>query len=447
MYAQKIKPMEDAWRKACGEAIARATQAIAFVELLKATTAQKQGHRDPIAVQLKQQSNLRARKRSNMASKSFSASFVSLLKPMVWLGGRHWWLSLLLWILLVGPAQAARELRVAIEDGVSRVKVGSSTDAIVRNSAGQKVGELEAMNAFNAQARGGGVSLEQWRAPSLWIEPADDGYVWIGDRWYRGRTQLVSTQKGLVAVNHVDLEEYLYSVLGAEMSASWPQEALKAQAVAARSFALHKSAQTNNGVYDVGDTTTWQVYKGLETEAITTQQAVRATAGQVMTHGSEIILAVFHSSSGGHTENVEDIWMQPLPYLRGVVDYDMGAPVYEWTKYFSKSELSRKISGVGTVTSMVPERKTPRGRIVTMRVRGTGGSRRISGNDLRQALGLRSTLFTVSSTGSGFQIQGRGFGHGLGLSQWGAHNLAQKGVNYQQILGHYYKSATLARLQ
>jgi stage II sporulation protein D len=366
------------------------------------------------------------------------------------LGGRNWWLSFLLWIVLVGPAQAATQLRVAIQEGVSRVQVGSSTRAIVRDSTGQEIGELEALNAFNAQGGGGNVALGQLRSHQLWIEPTDNGFVWIGDRWYRGRTQLVPTGKGLVAVNYVDLEQYLYSVLGAEMSASWPLEALKAQAVAARTYALYKRATGGNSVFDVGDTTQWQVYKGLETEAKSTHQAVESTAGQVLTYGGQPILAVFHASSGGHTENVEDIWRQSqsLPYLRGVADYDMGTPNFEWTKSLSRSELSRKISGVGSVISMTPESTTPQGRIVTMLVQGDRGTRHVSGSDLRSALGLKSTLFVVNSDGNnGFQIQGRGYGHGLGLSQWGARNLAAQGTNYQQILGHYYQSATLSQLQ
>jgi stage II sporulation protein D len=382
-----------------------------------------------------------------MTSRRFPVSHVSVLKQIILLGGRHWWLSFLLWIVLVGPAQAAMELRVAIKEGVRRVQVGSSTKAIVRNAASQEVGELEALNAFNAQGGGGSVALGQLRSSQLWIEPTGNGYVWIGDRWYRGRTLLLPTSKGLTAVNYVNLEQYLYSVLGSEMSANWPLEALKAQAVAARSYALYKRATSGNSVYDVGDTTTWQVYKGLETEAPGTHQAVDATAGQVMTYAGQIILAVFHSSSGGHTENVEDVWKQSLPYLRGVADYDKGAPVFEWTKSFSRSEISSLISGVGNVISMLPERITPQGRVITMLVRGDRGTRRLSGNDLRSALGLRSTLFVVNSTGNGFQVSGRGFGHGLGLSQWGAHNLAENGVNYQQILAHYYQNATLARIQ
>lgn len=359
----------------------------------------------------------------------------------------NWWLFCLLWLLMIAPAQALMELRVAIEKSVSGVQVGSSTKAVIRNGIGQKVGELEAMEGLYAKQNSTGVSLEQWRSGQLWIEPTSEGFVWIGDRWYRGRTQLVTSTQGLTAVNHVDLEDYLYSVIGAEMSPSWPLEALKAQAVAARSYALHKTDTSSNRLYDVDDTVSSQVYKGLGTEANTTHQAVNATAGQVMTYNGKIILAVFHSASGGHTENVEDIWSNPLPYLRGVPDYDKGAPVYEWTKNFSRSEISRKISGVGNVISMTAERITPRGRVISMNIEGDRGRLSITGKDLRKLLGLRSRLFTVNPTSDGFQINGRGFGHGLGLSQWGAYNLAAQGLNYQQILAHYYQGATLARLQ
>ncbi|MGB5963396.1 MAG: SpoIID/LytB domain-containing protein [Coleofasciculaceae cyanobacterium] len=380
-----------------------------------------------------------------MAPIRLSASFQLILKQVILLGGRHWWLSFILWVVLIAPAQAATELRIAIKQGVSQVQVGSSTKAIIRDDSGQQVGELAPLNAFNARG-GSNVALGQWRSQRLWIEPTANGVVWIGDRWYRGRTKLVSTAGGLTAVNYVNLEDYLYSVLGSEMFPNWPLEALKAQAVAARSYALYKRSTSANAVYDLGDTTTWQVYKGVNSEALPTHQAVDATAGQVMIYGGRVILAVFHSSSGGHTENVEDIWKEALPYLRGVADYDQGAPVFEWTKNFSGTQLSSLISGVGNVVEMRAERTTPQGRVVTMLVKGDRATRRISGNDLRNALNLKSTLFVVNPAGSGFQVTGRGFGHGLGLSQWGAHNLAAQGINYQQILDHYYQNATLARM-
>lgn len=380
-----------------------------------------------------------------MISRSFPFT-LSLIQPLMQVSKRYSWLSLLFWLVLIAPAEAALNLRVAIEEGVGKVTIGSSTKAVVRDGAGRKVGELQGMNGMEAQPTQGGVSFGQWRGTQLTIEPTNDGYVWINDRWYRGRARVVRGNKGLVAVNDVDLEQYLYSVLGAEMSADWPLEALKAQAVAARSYALYKRQTQGNGVYDVGDTTAWQVYKGLETEATGTHMAVNATAEQVLTFKNQIIEAVFHSASGGHTENVEDVWTDPRPYLRGVADYDQGTPGYQWVKTFSRPQLS-KLLGVSNVRSLTPEKTTPHGRVITMKVVGGGGTKRISGNDLRRVLGLRSTRFTVSATSSGFQLDGRGFGHGLGLSQWGAYKLAEQGYDYQQILGHYYQNTAIAKIQ
>lgn len=382
---------------------------------------------------------------------------------------RQLWLMPLIWVALVAPAHAALELRVAIKKGVSEVKVGSSTTAVVRDAGGKALGEIQGMNAFVAEQRGGGVALDRWQAGMIWIEPSNNGFAWIGDRWYRGRTLVVPTKGGLAAVNYVDLEQYLYSVLGGEMNGNWPQEALKAQAVAARSYALFQRNSGNN-ISDVGDTAAWQVYRGVQDEAPGTQAAVEATKGQVLICGKtqacrgQIIEAVFHSASGGHTENVENVWMQPLPYLRGVEDYDQGTPVYEWSKSFSNNQLSSLITGVGRILCLQPEvapgQKTS--RVKKMKVVGEGGTRFVSGDDLREALSLKSTLFAIgpncgSLAAKGdakplppatFVVNGRGFGHGLGLSQWGAYNMAlQKKANYQQIVLHYYTGTELAKIE
>jgi len=325
-----------------------------------------------------------------MKSGQFLTSLVSGL------GKPSWWISILLWAATIAPAQASLILRVAVSEAASQVKIGSSTKAIVRDASGQTLGELPAMNGFAALPKSGKVALSRWAAGQMWIEPVGNGYVWIGDRWYRGKTLLIPQKGGLTAVNYVDLEQYLYSVLGAEMNGSWPQEALKAQAVAARSYALNKRSESQTDIYDLEDTQASQVYKGLETESSGTYAAVDATAGQVLTYGGQIILAVFHSSSGGHTENVEDVWTQPLPYLRGVPDFDQGAPVYEWTQTFSRAELSAKISGVGNIVSIMPQRTTAFGSIITMKVVGDRGSKVVSGATLREALNLRSTRFIVT---------------------------------------------------
>ena len=357
------------------------------------------------------------------------------------------WLSALLWLLIILPAQAI-DLKVAIEKDVDSIKIGSSTNAIVRDAAGKQLGELNPMSPLAAKLDGDTITLaDRVGAGELIIEPQDDGYVWIGDRWYRGTTQLILQEDGITAINHVDLEQYLYSVVGAEAVSSWPIEALKAQAVAARSYALYKQSRESNGIYDVDTTVGTQVYKGLDSEYTTTHEAVNSTFGQVMTYDNEVILAAFHSSSGGYTENVEDVWSSPLPYLRAVVDYDQESPVFEWQQVIPVSKIQSLVAGIGRIKGLQPTTMTPRGRVVTMKVTGDRGSTIVSGKDLRQVLDLRSTLFRVSTDGENLSIKGRGFGHGLGLSQWGAYYLAQKGINYHQILAHYYQSANLTKLE
>jgi stage II sporulation protein D len=355
-------------------------------------------------------------------------------------------LALFLWVTWGLPALAL-ELRVAIKEGASQVVVGTSNTGVMRNQQGQQIAQVPQGRSLTVAAQGSQIKAANALGNSFWVEPGPNGFVFIGDRWYRGRVLVISNGSGVTAINYVDLEQYLYSVVGGEMPTSWPLEALKAQAVAARSYVLYKRQQASNPLYDVGSTTTWQVYKGLEEEAPSTQAAVDGTRHQVLTYNGQVIEAVFHSSSGGHTENVEDIWSRPIPYLRGVQDYDAGAPVYQWTQSFSIDELSRLMPDVGRIFSATPQRTTPRGRVREIRVEGDRGARIMSGNDLRNALNLRSTLFSIAIAGNTVQITGRGFGHGIGMSQWGAHNMAQQGYSYQQILGHYYQGAQLANIE
>jgi stage II sporulation protein D len=364
--------------------------------------------------------------------------------------GQHWWIGILLWFVLVAPAQASVILRVAIEKGVNQVKVGASTTAIVKDSSGRTLGQLPGMSAYAAQAVPGGVALDKWQSGLFWIEPTDKGFVYIGDRWFRGRTLVIPTEKGLTAVNWVDVEEYLYSVIGGEMNSSWPQEALKAQAIAARTYALYKrEQQRNNPIYDLGDTPDrWQIYKGVSSESRNTYAAVDSTAGQVLTYDNRIILSVFHACSGGHTENVEDVWGNPLPYLRAVQDFDQNVKECNWVRTFSPADISARVTGVGNVKDMTIESLSPFRSVKSLRIVGDQGTKVLRGEAVRTALRLRSTRFTVNKDGNGnFVLQGLGFGHGLGMSQWGAYNLAQRGANHLQILGHYYRGVALTPIR
>jgi stage II sporulation protein D len=364
-----------------------------------------------------------------------------------WLQGRFRWpgLGLLVWLLVCWPASAL-ELRVAIRDGVDQLTVGTSTNGVVKSAAGQPVSQTPAGQSLTLTAAGSQVQVGDWRGNGFWVEPSGDGYVFVGDRWYRGRVFVVPYNGRMLAVNYVDLEEYLYSVVGGEMPTSWPIEALKAQAVAARTFVLYRRQGGDHPYFDVGSTTAAQVYRGLAEEAPSTLTAVNSTRGQVLTYNGQFILAAFHSASGGYTENVEDIWVQPLPYLRAVQDFDAGSPVYQWTETVSQSTFQAQVPGIGNLVQATPLQTTARGRVVEMQLQGTEGAVNLSGNDLRRLFRLRSTLFSVAVSGNQIQFSGRGFGHGVGLSQWGAHNLAQQGHTYLQILGHYYQGAQLSQL-
>ncbi len=382
-------------------------------------------------------------------------------KQISWLQGI--WLSLWIWLLLAFPSYASVLLRVGVAVNTPRVTVGSSTDARILNSQGQPLADIQAMTPLTGTASSLGVQLGSVSDSRLYLQPATpDGLVFIDKHWYRGLVELVPGKRGVIAVNQVGLDDYVSSVVGSEMGHRFPAEALKAQAVAARTYVLFHRNQRLNQPFDVGNDTTWQVYKGVSAESNLTQMAARDTSDQVLTYQSQIINAVFHSSSGGHTEDVANVWLEPLPYLKGVPDYDSNAPVFSWTSRLNATQVQQAIGGVGTITSIDVVERTPYGRAKTVLVSGTEGSKTLTANEIRQRLQLKSTMFSITPTGvdnttaslipvagspSQFVISGQGFGHGLGMSQWGAASLASEGWSYQQILAHYYQGTGLAALE
>ncbi|MGB3297896.1 MAG: SpoIID/LytB domain-containing protein [Phormidesmis sp.] len=373
----------------------------------------------------------------------------NLRRGLSWLS---WGGGCLLWLALMLPAQAAVELRVAIAQGKTAINIGSSTTGIISNGSNQALYQLPKLQGITLKADTNGVDLTNGgqtlsESNAFWLEPSEDGLVWIGDKWYRGRVQVTTENGELTAVNYVDLEDYLYSVVGSEMPTSWPQAALQSQAVAARSYALYKRSKSRSPLYDLNSTTASQVYKGIAQEAPSTIAAVETTSNQVVTYSGQVIEAIFHSSSGGHTENASEVWSSDVPYLRGVADYDQNAPVYSWQKSFSLSEFSNKVGGVGTVRSLGTPRLTTQGRVASMSITGDRGTQTFKGSDLRSALDLRSTRFTIQMNGNNVTVAGFGFGHGVGMSQWGARSLAEQGWSFEQILEHYYQSTAIAQLE
>ena len=314
---------------------------------------------------------------------------------------------------------------------------------------------------------------------SLWIEavvdPADAGEaaLVLQKRAYRGRLQVLLEAGRLRVINHLDLEAYLPSVVGSEMPASWPQQALRAQAVAARTYALRERRPSDP--FDLRATVASQMYRGLEAETPSTREAVQATRAQVLTYGGELIQAVFHSSSGSATEDSGAVWSRQLPYLVSVPDFDRSSPVSDWALRFSSTQLRQLFPDTGGVSRFELLSVSASGRVRQVRVEGPLGQRLISGADLRRILGLRSTQVRFEPLGQGAEappasnsaitaslpplppvdgalplrppigwlLRGRGFGHGVGMSQWGAYGLASRGMDYARILQHYYRGASL----
>ncbi len=365
-------------------------------------------------------------------------------------------LWLILWLVLPVSARPIL-MRVGVAVNSSSVTLGTSTEARILDAQGQPVGSLSAMTPARATRSGSTVQVGSTTGSRLFVQPVtSNGLVFINRHWYRGLVELIPGEQGVMAINQVGLDDYVSSVIGSEMGHRFPTEALRAQAVASRTYALFHRNKRLDRPYDLGVDQMWQVYKGVDAESNLTQAASRDTSAQVVTYSGEIINAVFHSSSGGHTEDVANVWIEPLPYLRGVPDYDSNAPVFSWTVSLSPQQLQQAASGIGSITSVEVSQRSPFGRAMRVRIQGSQGQREISAGEFRQRMGLKSTMFTISggaaTTASlaggsaGFVVNGRGFGHGIGMSQWGAASLAQQGWSYQQILGHYYQGTSLAVL-
>jgi len=265
-----------------------------------------------------------------------------------------------------------------------------------------------------------------------------------GDMQVRGDVVVRLYKDGLQLINVIPLEDYLAAVLGSEMPVSFPLEALKAQAVAARTYALQKKLETYGSPFHMGSSVLHQVYGGLNREDARTRSAVEATRGEVLTYELAPIEAYFHASCGGRTESGQDALQRNLPYLQAV-DCPCGRlPASRWSATLSNSELHSAL-GQSTEGFRVSSR-TDTHRVNRV---ATASGLSIDGVALRRKLGytrLKSLGFDVERTPSGWHFTGRGYGHGAGLCQWGAKALADEGLAYRDILQHYYPGTELQQL-
>lgn len=189
------------------------------------------------------------------------------------------------------------EIRVAISTGTPSLVVGSSTASEVIDAQGKVLGKISAKEGTNVVPEGQYIRIGKWQtAAGVWLKPATGGMVFVNNHWYRGDLLLVSQGNTLLAVNYVDLESYIASVVGAEVSPSWPMAALKAQAIAARSYAIVHYLRPAHDLYDLGNTERWQVYRGLDAEWNTTRQAVQETHGVFLSYKGGVVESMYAAS-------------------------------------------------------------------------------------------------------------------------------------------------------
>ena len=292
----------------------------------------------------------------------------------------------------LGDAPVSR-VRVLLTSGVKSLKLGAAEDFRVRDGSGAVhdvvAGAYTLTPALKLKVDG--EDKAKALPPPLLFQPAG-GSLELKRR-YRGSIQIDVVSGRLRAINVVGLEQYLYGVVPSEMPNTWHPEALKAQAVAARSYAL---ATRKIGPFDLYPDTRSQVYLGIDHEKPSTTAAVDATAGKVLLFEGQVAKTFFFSTSGGRTASAEDVWGKPVPYLVSVPDpYDSISPYHNWGPFaFTGAKLARVLKMSGRVLDLRPELNSS-GRIETLTVVGTKGSVSVPGNDLRRRLGLRSTWFSV----------------------------------------------------
>jgi len=349
---------------------------------------------------------------------------------------------LLILLVLASTGRAAETMRIAI---------GPETAAVAISGAGLRQGpDLDeaqlapsAALAVKVTRTQGVLQVHGARVEGLAIRFRAQGALTVNGVRVEGDVVVLPGRTGLQAVNVLPLEAYLEGVLGGEMPPSFPAEALKAQAVAARTYALSRKLEQYDQPFHLGSSVLSQVYQGLAAVDPRTQAAVRATRGQVLTWMLQPIEAYFHASCGGRTESGLDALGRDLPYLQSV-DCPCGhLPQTSWSLTLSQGDLSALGAARGAALKVQGRSPTGRARSVAL------GPRTVDAVWFRERLGygrLKSLTFDVSRGRQGWRLDGHGFGHGAGLCQWGARVYAEKGWDYLRILAHYYPRTELQTL-
>ena len=276
----------------------------------------------------------------------------------------------------------------------------------------------------------------------------------INGKPYRGTAEISLGEKGILVVNELALEDYLVGLINCEISSAWPIEAVKAQAVIARTYALNRKEARRTSLYHLESSVIDQVYDGCEIEDSRAHRGVTETSGEVLTHDGTIIQAFYHSNCGGRTESAENVWGARLPYLKGVdCAYCLLTPSTAWEQKLLLRDIEERLKNSGYKVSAVSDirvgPRNNRGRLKNIVIMSSHGEISLTGDQFRKTMGygiIKSTNFTLKVVSGEASFTGLGNGHGVGLCQWGAKQRALDGFAYTEILSYYYPGTVLSKL-
>lgn len=291
---------------------------------------------------------------------------------------------------------------------------------------------------------------------SILIKPADTDAIIIDDRKFRGDIQIIKKDNlSLLVINHIELDDYIKGILYHEASHFWPMEALKAQAVVCRTYAVYQMEQNRRKDFDVTSDIYSQVYGGKTSERYRTNMAVEETREYFLTYQGKVFPAYFHATCAGHTEDASILWNMDLAPLKGVAcDFCQDSPHFRWHVVLAQSELRDKLSTAGykinNIKDIIIAGRDNSGRITSLKIVTAQKNISISAKDFRNIVGpniIRSTNFQVSVVADDVVFEGLGWGHGVGLCQWGAYFMDKKGYTYKDILKYYYPGSDVETLR
>jgi stage II sporulation protein D len=350
------------------------------------------------------------------------------------------------------PIPERRDIRVLLLSGVREARIEASSMLELDGMNGGK-GPMQMTTAYIGRANGDILlNSKKLTREVLIIKPVNGDMLCLNGAPYRGGFKVQKNPKGgLDVMNILPLEVYLYGVVPKEMSPQWFPEALKAQAVAARTYALYLMDKSKSRDYDVLPTTASQVYGGYAVETERSNRAVDETRGTVLLYKNQPVLAYFHANSGGITEDAKQVWAAEIPYLKSIQDdYSLKAPGCTWKRTVDLEDIRKALNkskvDIGFIDRIACEGITPSGRITKIRIVHGGGETIMSGNDFRIKIDpvlIKSTSFTAIHQGREVSFEGKGYGHGVGMSQWGAYIMAREGHSFRDILKYYYQGVEI----